>query len=47
MRALALADSVRAAGPLEIERLVAPFAKSKSDKVGRSVIAALANSPAL
>ncbi len=41
------ADSVRAAGPLEIERLVAPFAKSKSDKVGRSVIAALANSPAL
>ena len=44
---LALADSVRAAGPLEIERLVAPFAKSKSDEVGRSVIAALASSQAL
>ncbi len=43
---LALADSVRSAGPLEIERLVAPFAKSKNDKVGRSVIAALANSQA-
>ncbi|MES1213595.1 MAG: PVC-type heme-binding CxxCH protein, partial [Singulisphaera sp.] len=41
---LALADSVRAAGPLEIERLVAPFAKSKNDEVGRSVIAALASS---
>ncbi|HEY4312239.1 MAG TPA: PVC-type heme-binding CxxCH protein [Pirellulales bacterium] len=44
---LALADSVRSAGPLEIERLVAPFAKSKSDKVGHSVIAALASSQAL
>jgi putative membrane-bound dehydrogenase-like protein len=44
---LALADSVRVAGPLEIERLVAPFAKSKSDAVGRSVIAALASSQAL
>ncbi|HVU89401.1 MAG TPA: PVC-type heme-binding CxxCH protein [Pirellulales bacterium] len=44
---LALADSVRTAGPLEIERLVAPFAKSKNDKVGRTVIAALASSQAL
>ena len=44
---LTLADSVRSAGPLEIERLVAPFAKSKNDKVGRSVIAALASSQAL
>jgi len=44
---LALADSVRSAGPLEIERLVAPFAKSKSDEVGRTVIAALVDSAAL
>jgi len=44
---LALAESVRSAGPLEIERLVAPYAKSKSDNVGHSVIAALAGSPAL
>jgi putative heme-binding domain-containing protein len=44
---LALADSVRSAGPLEIERLVAPFAKSKSDEVGRTVIAALVGSAAL
>ncbi len=44
---LALAGDVRSAGPLEIERLVAPFAGSKNDEVGRAVIAALAASTAL
>jgi putative membrane-bound dehydrogenase-like protein len=42
-----LADAVRAAGPLEIERLMTPFGKSSSDKVGETVIAALASSAAL
>jgi putative heme-binding domain-containing protein len=42
-----LADSVRTAGPLEIERLLVPFGKSKSDNVGRAVIDALAASTAL
>ena len=44
---LALADSVRAAGPLEIEPLIAPYAKSRSGEVGRALIAALAQCAAL
>lgn len=44
---LALAEDLRGAGPLEIERLLVPFGKSGSDKVGRAMIGALAASPAL
>jgi len=44
---LALAGPLRTAGPLEIERLLAPFAKDPDAEVGRAVIAALAQSAAL
>ena len=44
---LALVDSVRAAGPLEIEGLLAPFAKSADTAVGLAVIEALTNCAAL
>jgi putative heme-binding domain-containing protein len=44
---LALVDSVRSAGPLEIEGLLAPFAKSADSTVGIAVIDALTNCAAL
>jgi putative heme-binding domain-containing protein len=44
---LALTDCIRSAGPLEIERLIAPYAKSNSAAVGRALIVALAECAAL
>jgi putative heme-binding domain-containing protein len=42
-----LADTVRSAGPLEIERVVAPYARGAGDDVGRALVAALAECKAL
>jgi putative membrane-bound dehydrogenase-like protein len=42
-----LAALVRSAGPLEIERVVAPYAHSSSDEVGKALAAALAECSAL
>jgi putative membrane-bound dehydrogenase-like protein len=42
-----LAEAVRTVGPLEVERLLAAFAKSSDERVGRTLVAALGQSPAL
>src|SRR5262249_48081835 len=41
-----LTESVKAAGPLELDRLLDAFASSTDERVGKSLIAALMASPA-
>lgn len=43
---LALADAVKAAGPLEVDRLLSAFEKSTDDAVGRKLVAAVKGSSA-
>ncbi len=43
---LMLADTIRSAGPVEIDRLLTPFERSKDDTVGLKVVDALKNSSA-
>lgn len=43
---LALTDSVKIAGPMEVERLLDAFAASTEEKVGLNLVAALKTSPA-
>ena len=43
---LLLADAIRSAGPIEIDRLLTPFERSKDDQVGLALIAALTASSA-
>jgi putative membrane-bound dehydrogenase-like protein len=44
---LALAEGLRTVGPLEVDRLLAAFAGSSDDQIGRTLVAALGQSPAL
>jgi putative heme-binding domain-containing protein len=44
---LALAEALRTVGPLEVDRLLAAFAPSSDEQVGRTLVAALGQSPAL
>jgi putative heme-binding domain-containing protein len=44
---LALADSMKSAGPLELDRLISAFEKSSDDSVGLALIASLKNALAL
>jgi putative membrane-bound dehydrogenase-like protein len=44
---IALADAVKTAGPLEMDRLLTAFEQSKDDAVGRKLVAVLKDAPAL
>jgi putative membrane-bound dehydrogenase-like protein len=44
---VALAEALRTVGPLEVDRVLAAFAQSSDDRVGRTLVAALGQSPAL
>src|SRR5262249_24463371 len=43
---IALADSLKAVGPMELDRLLGAFAPSGDEKVGRAFVTALKESPA-
>jgi putative membrane-bound dehydrogenase-like protein len=44
---LALAESFKTVGPLEADRLLAAFARTSDEQIGRTLVAALGQSPAL
>jgi putative heme-binding domain-containing protein len=44
---VSLADALRTVGPLEVDRLLGTFAQSSDARLGRTIVAALGQSPAL